>query len=116
MQRRKLWRFISGLTLLLLCSGASCATWTTKRDTELPTDAVCRAPSEQERRALQTLVRDVLPTDAEGVQLDLAPGEPLPDGARPPARPDLFSAASWATGMFCRCYPDHCAAAAAAAP
>lgn len=116
MQRRKLWRFISGLMLLLLCSGASCATWTKRPATELPTDAVCRDPSEQERRALQALVRDVLPSTEDGDQVDLAPGDPLPDGVRPPARPDLFGAASWATGMFCRCYPERCAGASAREP
>lgn len=111
MPRSKRWPFTSALTSLLLCSGASCAKWTTKPDAELPTDAVCRAPSAAESRSLQALVRDALPTDAEGRQLDLSPGDPLPEGARPALRPDLFSAAAWTTGMFCRCYPERCKAA-----
>lgn len=112
MRRRKLWRFTNALTFLLLCSAVSCASWTTKQSNEVPGDAVCRDPSAAERRALQTLVRDSLPSDGHGNVIDLAPGDPLPEGAIGPARPDLFEAASWATGMFCRCYPERCAASA----
>lgn len=113
MRRRQLLRRISVPTFLLLCSGVSCASWTKKPAAELPKDAVCRAPSAAESRALQTLVRDVMPSDGQGNSVDLSPGDPLPDGVLAPARPDLYEAASWATGMFCRCYPEHCSGAQA---
>lgn len=62
------------------------------------------------------LIRDSLPTDSAGQQLDLAPGDPLPEGATPAARPDLYEAGRWVAGMFFRCYPDRRDRAAATRP
>lgn len=51
---------------------------------------------------------DVLPTDEGGTLIDLAPGQPLPEGAVAAVRPDLYPAAEWITGTYCRCWPAKC--------
>lgn len=70
--------------------------------------SVCKQPSTPEIAALDRLMADVLPTDARGTLIDLAPGQPLPEGATAADRPDLYPAAEWVTGLYCRCWPERC--------
>ena len=69
---------------------------------------ICREPSTPEVTSLAALMADVLPRDADGIHLDLAPGATLPEGVTPAARPDLYPAAQWVTRTYCRCWPDLC--------
>ena len=118
MMRRPTLQLTSAVSLLLACSSMSCATWMGKRGNEAATSAgVCRDPSEAERRALAALMVAVLPVDGStGRSLDMAPGDPLPEGVIPAKRPDLFGAAQWATGVYCRCFEERCKQAEASAP
>lgn len=98
------------LTLLPTFSLAHCA-MIGSPDPVPPTTAVpmeCRAPNEAQARSLSLLAQLSLPHGKDGKALALAPGEPLPEGATPAVRPDLYEAAGWTTGQFCRCFPDRC--------
>lgn len=111
------------LILLLAFSLMSCAVKQPRPDS--PTiDAetvsvirasVCRQPNPPQVQALGQLMADVLPADSTGRVIDLAPGQPLPDGAVAAARPDLYPAAEWITGTYCRCFPQQCQRPAPAA-
>ena len=70
--------------------------------------SVCRQPNAPEIQALARLMADVLPQDSAGKLIDLAPGQTLPEGAVAATRPDLYPAAQWITGTYCRCWPAKC--------
>jgi len=87
----------------------SCATFGTKPEAPKPgPDAVCREPNDPEIRALTLLAHLTLPHDETGRSIDLAPGQPAPEGSTPAELPELYPAAAWVAGVVCRCYPERC--------
>ncbi len=106
-KRARGWTRTAAATLLLTTFSASCATIGTD-DPEPGTDAVCREPNDPEIRSLTLLAHLTLPHDETGRSVELAPGEPLREGHRPPEMPELYPAASWVSGILCRCYPEKC--------
>lgn len=83
---------------------------------DLARAAVCKEPNGPEVAALGRLMADVLPSDSSGALIDLAPGQPLPDGATAASRPDLYPAAAWVTRTYCRCWPAKCVQTAQPGP
>lgn len=115
-RRARWWSLWAVLTPLLAISLPSCAAKQPERKPDHPDAAavelarglVCKQPNAPQRESMARLMESVLPESADGSLLDLMPGVELPEGAIPPARPDLYGAAQWVSTTYCRCWPELC--------